>query len=239
MNALKSILRNFGYEIKKHYKIDTPTAKSCLINVIHHYHVDLVIDAGANTGQFGKELRNNGYTGEIHSFEPVKATFQLLKESSENDLNWHVHHAALGAEKGEFEINVMDASDLCSFSTPSEFGKDRLKGFGSRGSEMVKVNTLDWFLAEKDLTKRRMLLKMDTQGHDLEVMKGSIQSLGSIWALQSEISFKPLYNEMPSHLESLRKFDEYGYSVAGMYPVGKSEDLSVIEMDCIFVRKSV
>lgn len=131
----------------------------------------------------------------------------------------------------------MDASDLSSFKTPSEFGKERFKGFSPGGSEIVKVDTLEQFIKRNGFSKRRILLKMDTQGYDLEVMKGGPNSLSNVLAIQSEISFNPLYENMPTHLESLKAFGGYGFSVADMYPVTKTEDLSVIEMDCIFVKK--
>lgn len=237
MSLLNRLCRAFGYELKKHYKIATPTAMDAIINAINHYQIDLVLDVGANVGQFGKEIRAAGYLGDLHSFEPVKKTYIDLEAASYNDCNWHTHQTALGASAANQNIHVMGASDLSSFHLPSNFGKDRFKGFQSAYQEEVEVRTIDQFIESNELGNRKILLKMDTQGYDLEVLKGATNSLKHIVSIQSEISFQPLYEGMPHYLETLETLEKYGYSAAAMSTVGKSKDLSIIEMDCLFIRK--
>ena len=237
MSLLNRFFRPFGYELKKHYKIATPTAIDAIINAIRHYRIDLVLDVGANTGQFGEEIRAAGYHGELHSFEPVEKTYGRLETASQNDHKWFTYQLALGAVRATQTINVMAASDLSSFNTPSQFGKNRFKDFQSATQESVQVDTIDHFIESNNLQSRKILLKMDTQGHDLEVLKGAACSLKYIHVIQSEISFQPLYEEMPYYLESLKTIENCGYSVAALNPVAKSEDLSIIEMDCLFIRK--
>lgn len=235
MNFLNSFFRPLGYELKKHYKLATPTAVDSIMNVINHYRIDLVFDIGANTGQFAREIRSAGYNGELHSFEPVKDTYETLQAASQNDHKWHTHQLALGATPTKKPIYVMSSSDLSSFSEPSQFGKDRFKGFQSNTEEIVQVDTLDNFIESYQLKSRKILLKMDTQGHDLEVLKGASHTLDSILAIQSEISFIPLYKKMPHYLDALKTIENCGFNVAAMNPVAKSEDLAIIEMDCLFV----
>ena len=237
MNVLKKLARQFGYDLRKHYKVPTANAASTMMNVINHYQIDLVLDVGANVGQFGNELRKEGYEGELHSFEPVEDTFRKLESASSDDSNWFCHHQALGAAAGKREINLMGSSDFCSFSDPSEFGKNRYKKLRVEGTEEVSVSTVTDFLTNHNLTGRRALLKMDTQGHDLDVLEGAKGALTNILALQSEISLTPLYDGMPSYLESLKAYADLGYAVAGLHPVNKSEDLSIIEIDCLVVSR--
>lgn len=94
MKLHRKIARQFGYELIKLNK--HPTANAHIINLINACEIDLVLDVGANRGQFGKTLRQEGYRGEIHSFEPVSATFEHLKESCLDDLNWFAHKLAMG-----------------------------------------------------------------------------------------------------------------------------------------------
>jgi len=237
MSLLNHIFRPFGYELKKHYKIAAPTAMDALMNAIHHYGIDTVFDVGANVGQFGRELRGAGFKGQLHSFEPVAETFKTLRQACQADANWHPHNLALGAEAGTHTIHVAAASDLSSFNAPNDFGKDRFKGFQSTTQEDVEVSTVDQFIALSKLSGRTILLKMDTQGHDLEVLKGAAQSLFCIPVIQSEIAFQPLYGNMPTHIESFSNFQDCGYGVAALNAVTKTEDLAVIEMDCLFIRK--
>lgn len=68
---------------------------------------DLVLDVGANTGQYAARLRELGYGGKILSFEPLPdAHAQLLARAAADPL-WEVHpRCALGAAAGTGALNV-------------------------------------------------------------------------------------------------------------------------------------
>src|ERR1019366_9602096 len=50
--------------------------------------ITCVIDIGANTGQYGRELRETGYTGRLISFEPLSTPFQVLAKRAAKDPSW-------------------------------------------------------------------------------------------------------------------------------------------------------
>ena len=94
MKLHHKIAKAFGYDLvrrKKH-----PTSSTHIMNLINQYRIDLVLDVGANQGQFGKMLRYEGYKGEIHSFEPVSRTFERLGEACFKDQKWFAHKLAMG-----------------------------------------------------------------------------------------------------------------------------------------------
>ena len=153
-----------------------PTVSSHIINLINHYKIDLVLDVGANHGQFGVTLRNEGYKGEIHSFEPVSHSFVYLQKTCLDDEKWFAHKLAMGAADGKDVINVTEASDMSSLLDPNDFGQGEFEKINVVHREIVEVETIDGFLPEKitDFNKRRIFLKMDTQGCDLKVLEGSL-----------------------------------------------------------------
>lgn len=240
MKLHRAIARAFGYELIKRRK--SPTTDTHLINLIHHHGIDLVLDVGANQGQFGAMLRREGYAGEIHSFEPVSHTFRQLEAAAAGDAYWHAHPLALGAEAGTAEVNVSASSDLSSFLQANEFGRERYRKIETTRQETVTIGTLDRVLPSlaSDYADRRILLKMDTQGFDLQVFEGAGQMIPHLCCMLSELSLLPIYAGMPHYLEALRIYEDAGFAITGLFPISRDSDLAVVEMDCFMVnRKAV
>lgn len=238
MNIMRVLAKSLGYELVNRNK--NPSLMFHLKDLIDINKIDLVLDVGGNTGQFAKSIRGAGYKGEIHSFEPVKNTFELLEQSADGDDSWHVHNFAMASEPGSASINVTKGSVFSSLLEPNEYGTERFKKNTVEYTETIKLSTVDHFLKSEivDLEKRRIFLKTDTQGFDLEVLKGAQQSLELIHCLLSEISFIPIYTGMPSYLESLEAFGSYGFTTSGFYPITRNKtNLALIEMDCIMVKQ--
>lgn len=210
-----------------------------LKTLIDHYRIDVVVDVGANRGQFGQALRRTGYAGRIVSFEPVERNFQLLQQTAQGDAQWQFHRLALGRENAEIEINVSDSTVFSSFLDLNAWGKTH---FGDEAApsrkEAVSVRRLDAILPQSglDVSTARILLKMDTQGFDLEAFAGASGLYDRICALQSEISGVPIYDGMPHFTKSLEIYEAAGFKLAGMYPIHADGALSVIEFDCLMVN---
>jgi len=211
-----------------------------LKNALDRLGIDLVLDVGANRGQFGEELRRMGYAGRIVSFEPIASAFSDLSAVAARDGNWECHEMALGRHNEERLLRVSDDSVFTSFLEPNRWCGER---FGSRAtdgrSERVVVRRLADLMADSAfrLDGRRVFLKMDTQGFDLEVFGGLPDGCNAVVLLQSEVSVVPIYEGMPHFTESIAAFERAGYEVIGLFPV--STDLStlrVIEYDCLMVR---
>jgi len=236
MGLHKKIAKAFGYELirrRKHTTLNTH-----IINIINHHKVNLVLDVGANVGDFGKMLRAEGYYGIIHSFEPVSQTFNQLRKTSFNDQKWFVHKMAMGEVCGKEIINITESSNLSSFLNPNDFGKEYSKTINILQKEMVEVETIDNFLNTQisDFDNLRILLKIDTQGYDLKVFKGAINTIKHIICILSELCIKPIYSGMPHYLDSLRIYEKYGFIISGIYPICRDEDMSLVEMDCMLIN---
>ncbi len=230
------IARFFGYEMIKRKK--HPTLNSHLMYLIKRYDIDLVLDVGANLGQFGTMLRTEGYKGEIHSFEPVSKTFELLRSRYSDDHRWFVHRVAMGDVCAEKTIHVTKTSNLSSFLKPNDFGKERFQTIKVISEEVVEVSTIENFLTTRvrDWDARRILLKMDTQGYDLNVFKGALKVMDRIVCILSEISVAPIYSDMPHYIDALKAYEECGFVVSGFYPITRKDDLSLIELDCALLN---
>jgi len=240
INNISSMAKYFGYEIISRWRVKEFPLTSHLRSLFEKYQIDVVIDVGANTGQFRDLLRNEvGFKGRILSFEPVKGFANQIKARSKSDNAWHVYDCALGRTPGEAKINVAKVPGLTSFLASRA---DELTGLWKEDSvthtEMVQIRTLDDVLDEIkiDCERQRVYLKLDTQGFDLEVIKGAAKSMEHIIALQTEASIKPIYEGMPGYREALDNLAQLGFAISGMFPVTYDENMCLIEFDCVQIN---
>jgi FkbM family methyltransferase len=207
-----------------------------LRSIIETLGVDLVIDVGANDGKFAQSIRPF-YHGEIHSFEPVSFVCEKLTQAAAGDSQWHVHQLALGSADTTQTINVSPRADFSSMLKMNQFGSQRFGVSMDSVPETVIVRRLDAFLDEtvSGIEQRRIFLKLDTQGQDLDIFRGSTGRLRQVVAMQSEVSLIPIYENMPHWTQSISEYEGAGFAVAGMFPVTR-ESHKVIEYDCLLVK---
>jgi FkbM family methyltransferase len=236
-------LERLRHALRSVFKLDivrvsntTPLGRH-LRDVIANYRIDTILDVGANEGQFGSMLRALGFEGDIHSFEPIRLTYHRLAEATALDHRWTAHNLALGKTPGSLVMNVSEASVFSSALRPNDYGAAQFDDIKVQHQEEVEVSTLDHFI-ERHLgdKKRRIFLKMDTQGYDLEVFGGATASLDKICGILSELSLIPIYDGMTDHLQTLLAYQSKGFSVSGFFPVNRSHDLCLIEVDCVMVN---
>jgi len=82
----------------------------------------------------------------------------------------------------------------------------------------------------------RVLLKIDTQGWDLEVLTGAKRCAQDIAVMQAELSVKPICEGQPSWTDFITVAKDLGFELAGLYPVNQDTSGAVIELDGIFVH---
>jgi len=215
------------------------TLGSYLTQVFDRLGINCVLDIGAHFGEYGRFLRGIGFAGLIISVEPVEASWEKLSRYAETDRSWIVHHLALGPDEGLGELNLTEGSDFASFLGPNDYARAEFPD-SSRvvGHQQVAVRRLDRLFDEctSGLANPRVYLKLDTQGYDLEVLKGADGCLDRIVALQSEVSVKPIYQGQPSLTDALAQLHHLGFEVGGLYPVTRDREGRVVEFDCVAIR---
>jgi FkbM family methyltransferase len=237
INAVRGGLNRVGIDVVRH-----PPRRPVFVHLsrlLPLLRPNCVLDVGAYEGEYARELRDVGYSARIVSFEPVVATFERLERAAANDPSWIVRRLALGAEESTGEINVTAVSHSSSFLEPSTLGFEVAPGvFDLDHRERVDVTTVDSVFEEcvAGLDDRRVFLKIDTQGWDLEVLRGAESSLDRIQGIQVELSFIPLYEGSTSYLDALATLRDLGFTPSGFFPVLSNSRLELVEADCILVR---
>jgi FkbM family methyltransferase len=194
--------------------------------------VNCVLDVGANTGQFAEEVRGIGFRGRIVSFEPLQREFTQLCSRFRHDERWRGLPFALGAAASHTTINVVPG--LTVLSSLLEL-RHALPG---THTQPVEVKRLDEMFASAvdGIRHPRVLLKMDTQGYDLNVFEGARACLDRIVALQSEVSVVPLYRGMPHYLEALRTYEQAGFTLYHLAIVTRTEEDGIRELNCLMTK---
>lgn len=203
--------------------------------LLDEYDVDVVLDVGAAVGEFGRELRTFGFTGDIASFEPIAAPYRRLAEAAADDPRWTTHHLALGRESGPASINVASNSDSSSLLPMAAEHKAAAPWVDVVGTEQIEVARLD-DLADRVLPAGRTgFLKLDTQGFEREVLAGGTDTLGRVVGMQVELSFVPLYDGGPLVDEMLTAVYDLGFRMTGVDP-GFGPGGAVLQADGLFFR---
>lgn len=209
-----------------------------LRRVFAAHRVDCAFDVGAHRGKYRRFLRyQTGFAGLVVSVEPIAQLATALKERARHERLWHVHHCALGATPGSAVLNVMASTDFSSFLAPEHSATAQYEASNVVAHQVeVEVRTLDQLAAGLREAPRSIFLKLDTQGYDLEVVRGAARTLERVVAIQSEVSFQPIYAGMPTWRESIDRFAALGFSLNGLFAVSRDASLRLIEADCVFVR---
>ena len=241
LDEAREILRLSPDEpLLRQHTLERLTLHSKLSHLLHLHQPDLVVDVGANRGQFADQLRSVGYTGMIVSIEPQASLASALRaRAADEDANWVILHGAAGETEGQMTLHTFSDDTFSSLHLPSQTARQHFGAMLTEtASEKVSVQRLDTWLAQTAaISARRIFLKTDTQGHDLSVLRGAPQTLSRSVIVMAEGSFVPLYDTSvtPSALADF--LIPLGFKSAGNYSSAHAEsDFSALEADCVFTR---
>jgi FkbM family methyltransferase len=181
--------------------------------------VDLVLDVGASVGDFCVSLRSSGYRGRMVSFEPLAGSFNELQARAQADPGWTAVQTAVGSETGTASLFVAGNSVSSSIREMLPNHVDAAPTSRVIGEQQVEVVRLDDWMNENAPDSSRILLKLDTQGHEASALAGASATLDSCVSVHIEVSFKPLYAGAPTYLEVLASLDELGFRPCAVTPV--------------------
>ncbi len=209
-------LRKFGIELRRYQPNRHPVARR--IRLIENSGVNVVLDVGANVGEFGEELRNHGYRGRIISFEPLDEAFGHLEERASGDPDWILKKIALGNESGRKVIHIANnvtSSSILDMLPSHHQAAPQSKYIGEREIHIERLDNLFSTVVEGDNT---VWLKIDTQGYEKSVLEGASNSLNYCTFVQLEVSLVPLYKGSSTMDEILSYMTVRGFEVVGIEP---------------------
>ena len=235
----KRVLRgnNYARTIRDLYKnnpLDKKSAAQRFAELCTIMKIEYLVDAGANVGQFGLDIRRHGFLHNIYSYEPVESAFQKLQRNSAKFANWSVEKLALGSTPGKHTINISGNDGLStSFLTMGELHRKNFPESTYVSTEVVKISTVASELAEKSLPFGSTALKADVQGFEYEVLLGVGPQLNEIPLILIEVSLTPLYDGEPEMIELLNLLHKNGHQVIDIFRGVQSGNGNLLQVDLI------
>jgi FkbM family methyltransferase len=211
-SGLHQLARNFGYELVSR---NTNKRDLDLAEDLKEFVADpkVIFDVGAHKGQSTRFYRGHFPGSEIHAFEPDPDLFKELSTAMHGQQGVTLNNVALGSTPGPHRFFVISDSHMNSLLEPGP----QIWGTVTRETT-VEVVTLGDYCAGKGIESIG-LLKIDTQGYDLEVLKGARRLLeaGRISLVLTEILFADMYKDSGKIEDVFRLMREHRYKLSTFY----------------------
>ncbi len=178
-------------------------------------HDVVVLDVGANGGQFASELLTIGAM-EVHCFEPVASAFAELSQRFAENPNVRPVRKAVDETPGSAEMFVTASTVGSSLLAPVAGQQSSWAQVAA--TDTVEVVRLDQFIEQAGIAYID-LLKVDTQGTDERVLRSAGRYLqpGTIGAVLVELNFHAFYEQQGRVHTILQLLEDSGYFLAEFY----------------------
>lgn len=228
---IRHVFGRLGYEVVRLQRDET----RFLQHLMSRHSINLLLDVGANQGQYAMRMRSIGYGGEMHSFEPGSEAFRLLSRHASRDPRWTVHNLAVGAVVEQRDLYVSEDSVSSSLLEVAPAHIHAAPASVEKRTEHVEVRPLqDAVPLSAD---KNVWLKMDTQGSEGEVLEGMQSGLRHVRVVQTELSLLECYYGQADYRAIIECLHENDFRLAYVEPgTPEPSDGSMLQFDAIFTR---
>ncbi|MEB2329192.1 MAG: FkbM family methyltransferase [Ignavibacteriaceae bacterium] len=236
-NRTRKLFSKLGYGVTK-YPHPRDRRK---LNQFKLKKIDLILDIGANKGQFADYIRGIGFEGDIISFEPLRTEFEILKNAADSDPKWECENFAFGDFDGTAEINIANNSSSSSLMNMSESHILGAPGSFFVDKQNIEVKRLDTYLNQtKVIENKNTFVKIDVQGFERKVIDGASDYLKKFTGIQLELSFIELYEGETTFGEFLEIMKQNNYFPAFIEPcLIDSRTGKLLQVDVMFFNSTV
>jgi FkbM family methyltransferase len=229
---IKLIKKLFPFSLKRRIKdhLGVPSLHWSLQNLKKKGFVPLaVIDIGAYEGHWTTDFLEVFPDAKILMLEAQKSKEVYLKKMAEQFSNISYSIALLSAEDNkEVVFNENEtASHINVLATKDELTK----------KEINITKTVDTVLEEVKFFNPTFL-KLDVQGHEIEVLKGASKAISSVEICLLEVTLLSLDDGSPLMLEVMKFMDDKGFQVYDISQfMRRPFDKAMYQMDVFFIKK--
>lgn len=193
------------------------------------YNVKSVLDIGANIGQFFDLLNNEFY---VFCIEANKDCEEFLKLKTNS-----YAIACLSKEKGK---HTFYKTKINSLSTGNSLYRENTRHYSDENlvCEIVDTITLDDLLAEKQQNIKFDLIKLDTQGSELDILKGGLNTLKNAKLVLTETDVSGYNIGVPSQQDIISFLNDNGFKLIGVTEQHFAEE-KLVQQDLLFEKENL
>ena len=155
-------------------KLDQNPEFLLLAHLVSYFEEPIALDVGANEGALTKVLLDAGF--EVYAFEPYPPVANKLQKSLGDNPRLHVSELALGSHDTTLVLHIAEGGSEQTGEDPSVYNTFQphfvAKDVSFNSELQVPVRSLSSLVAKKELPPNFQILKIDTEGFDLEVIRG-------------------------------------------------------------------
>jgi FkbM family methyltransferase len=206
-----------------------------------HTGANIVLDVGANVGQFGDLVLRTGFVGKIVSFEAIPEVHRtLVQHARKKSDSWIVAPcAALGSKRGQITLNIAANTVSSSVLPMLQAHADAAPQSIYVNEQIVDLERLDEHASRFLTPEGKLIIKIDTQGYEMEVLKGASGLFRQTVGIQVELSLTPLYEGAPSFTDMISFVKLCGFDLFNIVPGFQDERSGrLLQVDGFFVRSS-
>ena len=234
LSPVKQAAKALGIDIRSRRHL----FESRFVQHTNRLKLDLIVDVGANKGQFAESILGAGYKGVIISFEPQPDACEILIEKAKRwGDRWIIAPPMAIAEKnGTTEFTCFSANAMSSLLEPVSGIEGIVPHATVEKTITVKLEKLEdilWDIA--NISPQPFALKIDTQGSELRVLQGAEKLFQYSRLVQFESSLKPIYQDQPSYFELDLYMRNNEFTIVDLEPGYRHNESGVlIEYDVIY-----
>lgn len=203
------------------------------INILKEkgYFPDTILDIGAHHGNWTNPMKHIYPDSKYHLFEGID---YLELEQFKNDSNVEVHSKTI----------LNDKIDQVNWYQMKNTGDSifREKTYHFANCEIIKRDTIDLntYISQHHILQesKNILIKIDCQGAEISILKGSSSILDKTDFIILEIPLFGQYNEgVPSFLEHISFMDSIGFNVYDIIDNHYINNFNM-QVDALFINKN-
>ena len=230
---IRKIFSLFGYTVSRPHK--SVSIDEIIKLRLKDLPADILLDVGANKGAFTEYFKNEFEV--YYLFEPNPNLVKYLKSNFKKN-NYKILDFGTGKANEKIILNITNDNGS-SLSSIKEHSAELSKNFRNTNiinKVEVEIKRLDHYLNNIEIKDKKIFLKVDTQGNDLETLIGLGSYIENVIFIKIEMPCINLYKSSYNHWDILDYLKKNNFKPVYFENISRTKNGHLIEYDCFFER---